>query len=147
MINYTIRSAIPDAHDLIYTLKTESVRPYVEKIWGWDENFQQMDFNRDFAVIEHFSVIEIDGRFIGFVQCCFEKSHVDVAEIHLLSECRGRGIGSDILLHIQKDGIVQNRKIRIGCFKDKLRAKALYQKLGFKQTRETDTHYILEYPG
>lgn len=146
MVKYIVRPAIPDDHDLIYTLKVASVRPYVEKIWGWDEDFQQNDFNSDFAVIKHFSVIEIDGKFIGFIQCCFESPYLDVAEIHLLSEYRGKGIGSDILRCLQNDSMIQNRKIRIGCFKENHRAKALYQKLGFIQTEETDTHYILKYP-
>ena len=146
MTNFLIRSAIPDDHDLIYALKVEAVRPYVEKIWGWDENLQQNDFDRDFAVIQHFSVIEIDRKFIGFVQCYFESPYLDVVEIHLLSEYRGRGIGSDILLCLQNDCMTKNRKIRIGCFKENHRARALYQKLGFIQTEETDTHYILEYP-
>lgn len=146
MVKYIVRPAIPDDHDLIYTLKVASVRPYVEKIWGWDEDFQQNDFNSDFAVIKHFSVIEIDGKFIGFIQCYFESPYLDVAEIHLLSAYRGKGIGSDILRCLQNDSMIQNRKIRIGCFKENHRAKALYQKLGFIQTEETDTHYILKYP-
>ena len=59
MITYIVRPSTPGDRDLIYTLKAESVRPYVEKIWGWDEKFQQKDFDSDFASIEHFSVIEI----------------------------------------------------------------------------------------
>ena len=145
-MKYLIRSAIPDDHDLIYTLKAESIRPYVEKIWGWDEYYQQNDFNGDFADIKHFSVIETDGKFIGFIQCYLEHPYYDVAEIHLLSEYRGKGIGSDILRCLQNTCIVQNRKIRIGCFKENHRAKALYQRLGFIQTEETDTHYILKFP-
>lgn len=146
MAAYIIRSATPDDRDLIYTLKAESIRLYVEQIWGWDENFQKDDFESDFAVIKRFSVIEINGKFIGFVQCIFEPPYLNVAEIHLLSEYRGKGIGSDILRCLQNDCINQNRKIRIGCFKENYRAKVLYQRLGFIQTEETNTHYILEYP-
>ena len=146
MAKYIVRPATPDDHNLIYTLKVESVRPYVEKIWGWDEIFQQNDFNSDFADVEHFSVIEIDGKFIGFMQCYFKSPYLDVAEIHLLSEHRGKGIGSDILLCLQNDCMIKKRKMRIGCFKENHRAKSLYQKLGFIQTEETDTHFILQYP-
>lgn len=45
-MDYKIRAATPDDHDFIYKLKAESVRPYVEKIWGWDETYQRMDFER-----------------------------------------------------------------------------------------------------
>ena len=146
MVKYIVRPAIAGDHDLIYTLKAESIRPYVEKIWGWDEKFQQKDFDSDFASVEYFSVIEIDGKFIGFLQCYFESPYLDVAEIHLLSEYRGKGIGSDILLSLQNDCLIKKRMMRIGCFKENHRAKSLYKKLGFIQTEETNTHYILQYP-
>ena len=145
-MDYRIRFATPDDHDLIYALKAESVRPYVEKIWGWDEVCQRNDFDGDFSHIRQFNVIEVDGKFVGFVQYYFEYPYFEVVEIHLLPEYRGKGIGSDILQYLQKVCIAQDRKIRIGCFKENLRARHLYQKLGFMQTEETDTHCILEYP-
>ena len=145
-MDYKIRFATPDDHNLIYALKSQSVRPYVEKIWGWDEDYQRNDFDGDFSHIKQFNVIEIDGSFAGFVQYYFEYPYFEVVEIHLLPEYRSKGIGSNILRYLQKVCIAQDRKIRIGCFKENHRAKALYQKLGFMQTEETDTHYILEYP-
>ena len=145
-MDYKLRFATPDDHDLIYGLKVESVRPYVEKIWGWDEDYQRKDFDGDFSRMEQFNVIEVDGRFVGFVQYYFEYPYFEVVEIHLLPEFRGKGIGSEILRYLQKVCIAHDRKIRIGCFKENHRAKYLYQKLGFMQTEETDTHYILEYP-
>jgi len=145
-MDFKIRFAIPDDHDLIYALKTGSVRPYVEKIWGWDKDDQKKDFDSDFTNIEQFNVIEVNGSFGGFVQYFFEYPYFEVVEMHLLPEYRGQGIGSEILRYLQKTCIAHDRKIRIGCFKENHRAKSLYQKLGFMQTEETDTHYILEYP-
>lgn len=145
-MDYKIRFATPDDHDLIYGLKAESVRPYVEKNWGWDEDYQRKDFDSEFSHMEQFNVIEVDSKFAGFVQYYFEYPYFEVVEIHLLPGYRGNGIGSEILRYLQKVCIAQDRKIRIGCFKENHRAKALYQKLGFMQTEETDTHYILEYP-
>lgn len=145
-MDYRIRFAAPGDHDLIYTLKAASVRPYVEKIWGWDEDDQRNDFDRDFSHMKQFNVIEVDGTFARFVQYYFAYPYFEVVEIHLLPAFQGKGIGSDILRFLQKVCIAQDRNIRIGCFKENHRAKALYQRLGFMQTEETDTHYILEYP-
>lgn len=145
-MDYKTRRAMPDDHDLIYALKAESVRPYVEKIWGWNEEYQRSEFEHDFAAVEQWWVIEVNGRFVGFVQVCLAHNFYEVNELHLLPEYRGKGIGSHLLRHIQKDCIARGRTLRIGCFKENHRAKALYQRLGFMQTRETDTHYILEYP-
>ena len=144
-MDYKIRSATPNDHDLIYILKSQSVRPYVEKIWGWDENYQQNDFDRDFSQIDQFKVIEINGEFIGFVQYHLEHSRYHVVEIHLLPEYRGNGLGSNILKVLQEICIAQGKKIQLGCFKENARAKNLYQKLGFIEIGETDTHYIMEY--
>lgn len=127
-MDYKMRFATLDDHDLIYALKAESVRPYVEKIWGWDEDYQRHDLDYDFSHIEQFHVIEVDGSFAGFVQYDFVYPYFDVIEIHLLPEDRGKGISSDILRYLQKVCIAQNRKIRIGCFKENYQAKAIYQK-------------------
>ena len=145
-MDYKIRFATPGDYDWIYALKVESVRPYVEKIWDWDEDYQKEDFDDDFSHMEQFQVIEVDGKFAGFVQYDTEGRYMEVVEIHLLPEYRGNGIGSDVLRYLQKVCIAQDKTIRIGCFKENQCAKVLYQKLGFMQTEETDTHYILEYP-
>lgn len=145
-MDYRIRFAVPEDRARIFELKTESVRPYVEKIWGWDEHDQRKDFDRDYSNIEQFNVIEIGGSFAGFIQYYFEYPYFEVVELHLLPEYRGKGVGSDILRYLQKVCIAQDRKIRIGCFKENHRAKHLYQRLDFMQTGETETHFILEYP-
>ena len=73
-MDYKIRAATPDDHDFIYKLKAESVRPYVEKIWGWDETYQRMDFDNDFSGIEKFHVVEAAGSLAGFVQYYWNHS-------------------------------------------------------------------------
>ncbi len=145
-MDYKIRLATVEDHSFIYSLKKENLRGYVEQIWGWDEDYQRKDFDKKFLNIRQFNVIEVENQFAGFVQYSFEYPYFEVANIHLLPEYRGKGIGSDILRYLQKVCIAQDRKIRIGCFKENHRAKSLYLKLGFMQTEENDTHYILEYP-
>ena len=199
--DYLLRPANPDDQAQIYHLKAQSVRPYVDKIWGWDEVFQQQDFARDFQAIERFQVIEVGGNFAGFIQASFLGQHrtiwqehsakdfasyesykragilyvfppfitarmgqkigrrpqtqlcgdaldpyYEIQEFHLLPAYRGKGIGSQILRQLQETCTAQGQTIRIGCFRENQRAKALYEKLGFVETSETDTHFILEYP-
>ena len=140
-----LRCAAPDDRELLYALKCASVRPYVERIWGWDEGYQREDFDRDFSAIGQFYVVEADGRFAGFLQVSLADPVYHIVEIHLCPEYRGYGIGSGILRLFQELCAHQDRKLRIGCFKENDRARSLYKKLGFVQTEETDTHCILEY--
>lgn len=113
-MDYKIRAATPDDHDFIYKLKAESVRPYVEKIWGWDETYQRMDFDNDFSGIEQFHVVEAAGSLAGFVQYYWNHSCLEIVEIHLRSEYQGHGIGSDIIQYLQKECTAQRRKMRMG---------------------------------
>ena len=143
-MDYQLRPAVPEDRDWIYACKAASVRPCVEPIWGWDEAFQRRDFDGDFGSIGQFSVIEAAGQPIGFLQVLEEKDCVEVAELHLVPDCRGQGIGSSILRRLLADCGNRGRTLRLGCFKENHRAKALYQRLGFRQTAETETHYVLE---
>ena len=88
--DYLLRAARPDDQAHIYHLKAQSVRPYVEKIWGWDEEYQQQDFARDFQAIEHFQVIEVGGRFAGFFQASFLNPYYEIQELHLLPAYRDK---------------------------------------------------------
>ena len=90
--DYLLRPANPDDQAQIYHLKAQSVRPYVEKIWGWDEVYQQQDFARDFQAIEHFQVIEVCGNFAGFIQASFLDPYYEIQEFHLLPAYCGKGI-------------------------------------------------------
>lgn len=147
MVDYIIRDAAISDYDAIYALKSASVRPYVERIWGWDESYQRKDFEEDFVAISQFRAVEAEGAFAGFLQLSINDECLSVVEIHLLPEYRSKGIGTDILRNLQKSADSQKRKIRIGCFKDNHRAKALYQRLNFRQIDETETHFIFEYRG
>ena len=143
-MDYQLRPAVPEDRDWIYACKAASVRPYVESIWGWDEAFQRRDFDGDFGSIGQFRVIEAAGQPIGFLQVLEEEDCVEVAELHLAPDRRGQGIGSSILRRLLADCGNRGRTLRLGCFKENHRAKALYQRLGFRQTAETETHYVLE---
>lgn len=142
---YTLRKATTTDHDLIYGLKKESVYAYVEENWGWNEDYQAKDFDKDFQNIEQFQVIESDGDFIGFVQLYAHDKYIELVEIHIVLEKRGNGIGSTIIKSIVNDAINTGCTVRLGCFKKNYDAKSLYVRIGFKQVSETDTHYILEY--
>ena len=92
-MDYQIRLATPDDRDVIYALKTASVRPYVEKIWGWDERYQQNEFENDFSAIEEFFVIEVDTKFAGFYQHYFEYPYIVIVGIR--QEAVGQGAGNE----------------------------------------------------
>lgn len=139
-MDYQIRMAATSDKEKIYALFTESARPYVEPIWGWDEAYQSADFDASF-VLSQFQVIEVDRQFAGFLQTYVHEDVLELCEIHLRPELRGRGIGSSVI----NQQLAGDKVVRTGCFKANTQAKALYQRLGFREMEETATHFLLEY--
>ncbi len=144
---YRIRFAEEADKESIYALKCQSVRPYVEKIWGWDETYQREDFEKDFGWLHQFYVIEVEGAFAGFLQYHAEGRVFHLSEIHILPKFQGQWIGTSILTQFKEICIAQDRKLQLGCFRENTRGLALYRAQGLVITGETDTHYLLEFPG
>ncbi len=140
-----LKKAVQNDYNFIYDLKKSSVYNYVNDIWGWDEIIQKDFFDKDFMNIQEFKVITYDNSDIGFTQIFENDNLINITEIHLLPQYQGNGIGTDIIKNIIHSGIQKNKLITLGCFKNNIKAKNLYIKLGFDLIKETPTHFLLEY--
>ena len=140
---YALRPAAPADRDFLYQLKKQSNHGYVSALWGWDEDAQRREFDRDFQRLREFSVITADGADAGFLQLQKGADFLNVAEIHLLPAYRGRGLGSAVLRDVlaRADGV----PVLIGCFRANKGAYRLYRRLGFSPITENETHRILIY--
>ena len=145
MNNIKLRYATDIDKENIYSLKKNNIYPYVSDIWGWDEEYQRDDFDIDFQSIDKFHVIEYENKFAGFYQVGKENALVNIEEIHLIEDLRGRGIGTYILKQLIVKYKKEENSLIIGCFKRNVGAKKLYESIGFKVFQETDTHFILQY--
>lgn len=143
-MNYTLRNVRENDKNFIYNVKKTSIYDYVDKIWGWDEEYQIKDFENDFNT-EDYKIIVADHKDIGFIQIYGDDSNINIIEIHIIPEYQGNGIGSSIIKNIIEQAVKRDKSVNIGCFIDNNRAKALYERLGFKIIRRTDTHYEMKY--
>lgn len=144
-LHFTLRPALPEDRDFLYQLKKTVNFGYISAIWGWDEDFQQAEFDRDFQKHEEFSVIVSEGVDAGFLQLQRGTDFLNVAEIHLLPAFRGQGLGTAVLRHIQVLGDKEGLPVLIGCFQANQGARDLYLRLGFQPAGESDTHYLFLY--
>ncbi|GFZ31480.1 hypothetical protein CSC2_20060 [Clostridium zeae] len=82
---------------------------------------------------------------IGFIQINDNISNVNIVEVHIIHEYQGNGIGFDIISNIIEQAIKESKSFTIGCFIDNIRARQLYERIGFKVESITDTHYEMKY--
>jgi ribosomal protein S18 acetylase RimI-like enzyme len=88
-----------------------------------------------------FLIIEDDGRPVGRLLLHRTAGEINVIDISLMPEHRGRGIGTKLLRDVLAEGEATNRKVSIHVehFNP---AKRLYQRLGFRYV-ETNGVYDL----
>ncbi|MBB3167082.1 GNAT family N-acetyltransferase [Simiduia aestuariiviva] len=74
----------------------QSMQPHIEEIWGWDEEWQLVDFEKRWVDCEN-SLIRIDEQTVGYMQTQeFADEHY-IMMLILLPEYRSAGIGGKIL--------------------------------------------------
>lgn len=47
-MDFETRSATPDDRDVLYQIYAATMKAHIEQIWGWDEGWQQTDFDVHF---------------------------------------------------------------------------------------------------
>jgi ribosomal protein S18 acetylase RimI-like enzyme len=142
-MKYCLRNITEHDKDFIYNLKKSSIYEFVQRIWGWDEEYQIKDFEADFN-LEDFKIIVIEDKYVGFVQTNENQSNINIAEIHIVPLYQSNGIGSSIIKNIISQADNEDKTVTLGCFIENTGAKHLYEKLGFRVIKTTDTHYIMQ---
>jgi ribosomal protein S18 acetylase RimI-like enzyme len=116
---------------------------YIAATWGWDEAWQLEHFRTSFRP-EARSVIELQGDPIGFVDIverkdCFYLENIEIAPLY-----QSRGIGARIIQKLIERARQKLLPVKLQVLKVNPRARALYERLGFRCTGETATHFVME---
>lgn len=141
-MNYNLRPCTIDDYELLFKLKVECLKWYVEKIYGWDDTIQREILKKEInEKMSYMKIIQIDNTDIGVTTHFIDKDGNDVVGlIAILPDYQGKGIGTDI---IKKYISNASKRIILQVFKDNP-ARELYEKLGFKKYGETNTHILME---
>jgi len=134
-----LRNATEADREFTYQTVKSAYRDYVEQVWGWDEE-QQRQLQEEWFAPEKFQVIQAAGVDVGFLGVVHEPECVRLNQIYLLLEHQNRGIGSACVTRILDEADALGLPVRLGVLKVNPRAMALYRRLGFQPTGETDTH-------
>ncbi len=73
-----------------------------------------------------------------------QSDFLKIHKLFILPEYQSRGIGEGAMMLIIKDADNSKLPVRLRVLKVNPKALAFYQRLGFKQIGETDTHILME---
>jgi ribosomal protein S18 acetylase RimI-like enzyme len=127
-----LRPAVAEDFEFFLALHESSLGPYVDEIWGWDDDEQRAHLARNLDV-ERARVIVIDGLDAGRLDVEEQDDEVFLALIELTPEHQGRGIGSQLIAELRDRAFTDGKRIRLSVLGVNRPAYQLYRRLGFTE--------------
>jgi ribosomal protein S18 acetylase RimI-like enzyme len=141
---YFLRPATLDEVEELFSIHQAALGEYIAATWGWDEAWQRDFFRKGFTLYIR-SVIEVGGRSIGFLDVTEREEGVYLQNIELAPEYQNRGIGTEIIQRLIARARARRGIVRLQVLRVNARAKALYERLGFEDVGETETHFLMQH--
>jgi len=145
-LSWRVRPARPDDRPFLFGLNEVTMREHIERVWGWNGAEQTAFFERRFQP-ERWQIIQADGEDIGVLVVEEEGNEIYLAEIQILPEWQGRGIGSSVVRSLMKSAAASGKALTLRVLHVNRRARSLYERLGFRAFKEIETHAYLRWDG
>ncbi len=127
----------------LYSLYQKAMKGYIEKIWGWNEAWQQNHFRGSFETAATY-VIESDSGFAGYYQVEFGESSDWLQMLVIIPGMRSLGIGHQLLERLLKTSHDAGKRLMLRVFKMNANAKRFYQRNGWIVVEENEIFYLME---
>lgn len=144
MVEYSLRKANTGDFILSYDIRKNALGDYVKQTRGWDEAWQMKYHAEDFNP-EILSIIEVNGEPAGSLEVYSENDNMIVSGLYIIDAYQNLNIGTRIMSTILDEAKLKNANVRLQVLKVNLKAKTLYEKLGFKVYNETEKHFQMIY--
>jgi ribosomal protein S18 acetylase RimI-like enzyme len=142
--SWSLRPARADDYDFLFTLHEATMREYVERVWGWDDEEQAKILQTRFRP-GHWKIIQAENHDIGLLVVEEEEGAIRLAEIELLPAWQRRGIGASIVGGLMKEATTAGKPLTLRVLHVNKGARALYERLGFRPFKEIETHVYLRW--
>ena len=106
---------------------------------AWDETWQREYFDSRFEPARG-HVIEVDGRIAGYLEVERSSDRIFLAIIELAPEFQELKIGTRIVENLIQEASTLGVAIFLQVLRANPRAKDLYQRVGFIEYDQSDTH-------
>lgn len=127
---YTLRDLRENDEQWMWPASRDGLRPYVEPLFGWDEEVSRFFFDKSYP---RRRVIEVAGHPAGWLELATETHWLFLLEIGLLPDYRGQGLGECIIRDVQAYGDAHDLTVELQVLVTNP-ARRLYDRLGFRPT-------------
>jgi ribosomal protein S18 acetylase RimI-like enzyme len=144
MMAYSLRPANKRDFDFLYHLIEVCMKEYVEATWGWNDEFQQDYFAKNFDV-SGCQIVLVDGRKAGQLTAIDQGGNIFIAAIYILPQYQGHGIGSNLIQDVFQKAEQYASTVSLRVLTANKPARRLYERLGFVETADNKTHRIMKW--
>ena len=142
VLQYELRQATPADIQRVRELKFSGLRPYVEELWGWDADDQENRFRASF-VPDRQQIIRYQNEDVGMLQVEDREDSVFLVGIYVAAGHRSKGLGSAVIRDVLALAARAGKPVKLRVLRPNP-ARALYERLGFRVTEESETRFSME---
>ena len=102
---------------------------------------QKRRFRKRFGYGDSTLEVVSEGQEIGYLRSGEENGAIFIVQMLIAPGYQGRGIGTALI----QDVLSHRRPVELGIFKINVRARQLYECLGFTVVGETETHHRMRF--
>lgn len=138
-VEFELRRARESDRDPLFALHRVTMRDVIARTWGWDEAWQRAHFDARFDPTR-VSIVTSAGRDAGVLWLESRPGEIYIAEIQIIPEMQGRGLGSAVLGGVIAAAAARGACVTLQVLEINEGARRLYERLGFYVTGNTDRH-------
>jgi ribosomal protein S18 acetylase RimI-like enzyme len=149
----TLRPATEDDRDFLLALYKSSRGDDLRGL-SWEEErineFLEMQYeaHQIFLANDHPNlqdqIVLVDGASVGHLAVEQRAEEIRLVDVSLVPEHRQRGTGTLLIQELQAQAAAAQRPLRLQVIRFN-RAVTLFERLGFRRTSETGTHFQMEW--
>ena len=138
-MRFQLRHATAEDRDFLFQLHCSTMREYIERTWGWDEDWQFGDFEGRFDP-QTYEVIVVGGERVGFLEVERGTDEIFIANIQVAPWLQGRGLGTAVIRQVMQEAIGAGLPTTLQVLGVNHRARRLYERLGFRVSGHVPPH-------
>lgn len=143
MNKFSLRKGEAKDQSWLFELYRLTLGPAIELTWGWDEGFQQENFNLHLAA-EKFEILMIEHNNIGGFVLEEHEDHLWLEMLLIHPGYQRKGIGAQIMKQLQRESVAKNKVLKLSVIKANP-VRQFYLKLGFCQYEDDGSFYKLQW--
>ena len=134
------RPATADDFAFFFRLHKDTLGPYVDQVWGWDDEDQRAYLQRtiDYDATQ---VIVVDGVDAGRLKVDRRPGEIYLALIEIAPSHQGRGIGGQIVRGVVNEAFADGNRVCLNVLRVNTGAYRLYLRLGFTEVAASDIRF------